>query len=284
VGRTGQLADRRGGIFILEIILKTPFIITVIIILNTALLYSQETNKSGGNNSEISQEKNGAGEDEKETGETLKPPPSEKQPARSLFAIGGSILFFIDDSSMESDPMPVLGALYLGFAYPVLKKSQFSCRIFVSLDVYSTHYRWSDALSRPVPAATENRRVTVTGFPAGAGAEIRYDFSRKAAAFGNIGLSADCRIVTFAENLREDIEDMDALKTEKNKIAGYFGNGVNWLFFEISAGTELKLWEKTSLDIKARSFMPFKHIERQTNDSAFLGWRFGLGISIVNRL
>ncbi|MDR2509921.1 MAG: hypothetical protein LBC77_04675 [Spirochaetaceae bacterium] len=214
--------------------------------------------------------------------------PREKERARPAerpyIGAGGTILFFIEDSSLKSDPMPVLPAFYLNFSYPVFQLDPIVVYAALSLDLYSTHYLWDKDGGRALPAAVENRDALVFGFPTGIAAELRFNIIDALAFRLNAGLSADFRLTLLAEDLNEGIDPIEEITANKNNIEKYFWEDFHWLFCEFSAGFDIKLWKKFSLELAGRAFLPFNPPAARDGDDKMLGWRFGVGIRIIRKL
>lgn len=228
----------------------------------------REAGGSEGDGTDENSEDGDAEDDEESSGERFRP----------WFSLGADLLFFVEDSSLESDPEPILPALFLGFGFPVVQAKSAALFIVPSLDVYWTHYRWSEARNRPVPAAIENRDEFVVGFFTGIGAEGRLRVKKSFSLRLGLGLSADLRLVLLAEGLN-DTDPIDTINKEKEKVNDYFWQGGNFLFANISLGFDFKVLENYNAGINVKAWVPFAAPERYGNDSALLGWRFGVMIS-----
>ena len=218
-------------------------------------------------------------ESAEETAAPPQKPPRAPVLRRPYLSFGGALLFFSSDKSLESDPAPILGSFYGNFSYPLTGSGFFSLYIGASLEVYRTHYLWSDALGRALPAAIEQREAQVFGFPLGIALETRFDLPAKMTLRMSLGLSADMRLVLLAEDINEDLEGpagMQDLRDRTDKIGRYLWGDMRWLFFETQAGVSMRLWESFSFDIAGRVFMPASAPPREPADPATLGWRFGV--------
>jgi hypothetical protein len=200
---------------------------------------------------------------------------------RPYFSLGADLLFFIEDSSLESDPEPVLPAFFLAFGIPVVQLNSAALFIVPSLDVYWTHYRWSDARARPVPAAIENRDEFVTGFFTGLGAEGQMRIAKSFLTRFSLGISADLRLVLVADGLNSDVDPVDQIKEDTKKVNDYFWEAKNLLFAHAALGFDFRALENYTVGIGVKAWMPFSVPSRYANDSPLLGWRFGVMINFA---
>lgn len=220
--------------------------------------------------------------------ESRPPPEQQKKTYRNSFsfkqrymiAAGGSVLFFIEDKSIYSDPSPVLPALHLKFAAQFFEFRFFSAAFGVSLDIYSTHYKWGPPeRPRPLPAAIENRDARVFGIPLGLILDFRFQLLRRLAIDAGFGILGDCRIVLLAEDIDEsEIEEVSALR---DKIKDALWNNLSWLFIQMEFGVDVTINEKTFVWVGGRMAVPLAAYQKFPDDSALYGYRFGIGIKII---
>jgi hypothetical protein len=198
---------------------------------------------------------------------------------RPYFSLGADMIFFIEDSSLESDPEPILPALYFSFGFPVFQKNSIAVYVVPAFDIYWTHYRWSDARSRPVPAAIENRDEFVTGFITGLGAEGQMRLSKSFSIRLNLGLSADLRVILLADGLNPDVDPIAKINEEKEKVIDYFWKPANFLFAHIAFGFDFRISANYTVGLNIKTWIPFAAPKHYAGDSSLLGWRFGVLIN-----
>ena len=188
----------------------------------------------------------------------------------------GSVLFFPEDNGVHSDPMPILPSLGAGASYPISD----TLRAELTLDLYTTHYGYSDELSRPVPEAIENRTARVIGSLLGFQLAGYFDVSSKVTVRAYGGPTADLRIVLVAAGL-EAHEDMKEVRKDVNKVRSYFWSQGRWLMPVIGTGADYTLNERFKLGIDFRVWMPMYRLWTGENLPAIEGWRFGPGIRLT---
>ncbi|GMO22045.1 MAG: hypothetical protein Pg6A_09340 [Termitinemataceae bacterium] len=197
-----------------------------------------------------------------------------------FFSAGGSMLFFIEDDSIYSDPMPVLPALYLGGGLEFLQIDLLIISGGISVEAYSTYYCWGPPeRERALPAAIENRDALVFGFPLSLFFDFRFNLYKRADFRLSFALQADCRVVTVAEGLTEN--EIEETKKNSDKINEAFWQGLSWLFFQTELGFGIGLNEKTAVWAGAKLVTPFEPPKKLSGDSGLYGCRWGLGIKII---
>jgi hypothetical protein len=201
----------------------------------------------------------------------------EKEKQRFYLSLNTDILFFIEDSSLESDPMPILPSFSARFGFPVAAVKGVAIFVAPALGFYSTYYRWSELLDKPVPAAIENREASIIGFVLGVGAEARWALSPSWVLRANLGLSADFRLILLADGLNEGVDPIDDIKKRNEKLSNYFWAGARWIFAHIIIGFDWKPWENYAVGLDFTMQMPFNPPTVNSGDSASIGWRFGIG-------
>ena len=189
----------------------------------------------------------------------------------------GSILFFLEDNGMESDPMPVLPSLGVGISYPVAD----TLRLEFTMDFYTTHYGFSHSLNRPVPVAIENRTARVMGFLMALQLSRHFDITRNATirAFG--GPAADFRAVFAASGLGGGLDDMAQVRRDTDLVRSYFWSQGRWFMPVAGVGADYAVSPDIRLGLDFRVWMPAYRLWTRENLPAVEGWRFGPGIRIT---
>lgn len=185
-----------------------------------------------------------------------------------MLSFRGSVLVIPEDNGLESDPMPVLpsagAALAVALGGPLW--------VELSLDIYGTHYRFSDNLQRPVPAAVENRWTTVIGFMLGPQLLFRSGLSETTALRVYGGPVADLRLCLIAEDLNDDEQDEASRQT--GAVADYFWGDTRWLLPVLGAGMDFRISEKLALGFDLRLWFPLYKLWTAEDLPPIEGWRF----------
>jgi len=189
----------------------------------------------------------------------------------------GSFMFFLEDNEMHGDPMPVLPALGVGASLPFLD----TLRLEVTIDVYSTHYGFSDVLNRPVPLADENRTARVTGILLGFQAVMPFDVTPATTVRVYGGLAADLRIVVVAARLIDELNPMEDIHRQTDLVRSYFWSQGRWLLPVIGVGMDYTLNSGLRLGFDFRAWMPVYRLWTGETLPAVEGWRLGAGIRIT---
>lgn len=189
----------------------------------------------------------------------------------------GSIMFFLEDNGLEGDPMPVLPSIGVGVSLPL----RAALRLEVTMDVYSTHYGFSDTLDRPVPLADENRTARVTGILLGFQAVRPFNITPNMTLRANGGLAADLRIITIAARLHEDLNPMRDIDRQTSLVRDYFWSQGRWLLPVIGAGADYMLNSGLRLGLDFRVWMPAYRLWTGENLPTVEGWRLGTGIRLT---
>jgi hypothetical protein len=222
-------------------------------------------------------------EEKKPDGDVDEEPPAqvEKEKQRFYLSLGVDILFFIEDSSLESDPMPILPSFFASFGVPVASIKALSLYAVPDIGIYSTYYRWSDLLDKPVPAAIENREASIYGFVVGIGAQARYTLPKSFILRAKLGLSADFRLILLADGLNEGVDPIDEIKKRNEKVSAYFWTDTRWLFAHFNIGFDWKAWDDYAVGLDFNMQIPFNPPQANTGDSSSIGWRFGIAARLT---
>ena len=200
-------------------------------------------------------------------------------PKRFSWFLEGSVLFFPEDNGMYSDPMPVLPSLGAGVS---LSFTRFF-RMELTWDLYMTHYGYSHELDRAVPNAIENRTARVIGSLLGIQAVGYFDVTSFMTIRAYAGPAADLRIVFIAANLKEGLDDLDAIRKDVDSVKNYFWSQGRWFMPVIGAGVDFTINDKFRLGIDMRVWAPIYRLWTGEDLPAIEGWRFGPGIRFTFR-
>jgi hypothetical protein len=197
---------------------------------------------------------------------------------RAVFSFGGSLLFFQEDYGFEAAPSPILPAPFFSFAVPPLDAGFAGIALETTLDMYFTHYKYSEDLDRPITAEIENRSAFVFAPVLAFQAQGRFK-AGKAEFRVAAGIAGDLRIVLLAGDMNE--ADMEDAGRQTEAIRDFFSRPERALYYVADIGADFRLAPKwlAGLDIRVWAPIDFSGFDRR-----FLGWRFGAGFraSAVN--
>lgn len=196
--------------------------------------------------------------------------------SRLSWSAAGSILFFPEDNGMYSDPMPVLPSPGMAAAYPVYGPMWAE----LTLDLYFTHYGYSDPLGRAVPYAIENRSAQVWAFVLGAQAVARFSPAPLIDLRAYGGFAADMRLVLLAEDLNEGLDKIDEITAETDKVRSYFWGQGRWFLPLIGSGLDFNLNDRFKLGMDVRMWIPLYKLWTGEGFMKIDGWRFGAGVRL----
>jgi hypothetical protein len=202
--------------------------------------------------------------------------------AQSIFSsltwsFRGSLLFFLEDNDLQSDPMPVLPSFGAAVSYPIAGPLS----VDVSLDFYGTHYGYNYNLGRAVPYAEENRSSLVLGTILGIQALARFKPTPNMNIRVYGGPGADLRICLVAEDLKGS-EKETAADDNKN-VAKYFWSQGRWFYPVLGFGMDFGVTPKTMVGFDARVWFPLYKSWTKENLPSNEGWRFSMGFLITLR-
>ncbi len=201
---------------------------------------------------------------------------------RFSWSAGGSILYFPEDNGNAGDPAPVLPAPRAALAF------QLKGPLWVELseDLYFTHYAYSPALGRAVPAAIENRSAFVFGFFTGIQALGCFSLSDSVNVRVYGGPAMDFRAVTLAGNLHPDDFSGDPesdAQIQTDAIREYFWSKGRWFMPVVGAGMDFAVTEKFFLGFDLRVWFPMYRLSGSENLPPIEGWRFAAGLRLSPR-
>ena len=191
----------------------------------------------------------------------------------------GSVLFFPEDNGLESGPMPVLPAPGVGAAYSFNNVFKMG----LSMDIYSTHYGYSDNLNRPVPDEIENRTARVLGFILALETAVHINFNPTVSLriFG--GPAADLRLVMTAMGLTEGLDDMADIRKRTDLVREYFWSEGRWFTPYMGLGMCFRMNPRFRAGIDFRVWAPAYRLWIEEELPPIEGWRFGPGIRFTIR-
>jgi hypothetical protein len=187
----------------------------------------------------------------------------------------GGMIVLPEENELESDPFPILfspgaAARLSFFDYLALE---------LSLDFYFTHYLYSDALERAVPAAIENRSAFVFSSILGAQAVYLLKPTESWTIRASAGFALDARICLTAGGL-EGADEKDAAD-ETKKVSSYFWSEGRWFYPTAGIGMDFAITEKLLLGFDTRAWFPVYKLWSGENLPDINGWRFGAVFTIT---
>jgi hypothetical protein len=196
-----------------------------------------------------------------------------------LFSLsfGGTILIQPVDDGVLSDPAPIMASPSIALAMPLFFFGNTSLAPTFTLDVYSTHYLWSDTLNRAVPAAVENRRSFVLGPLIGLGVEGKSNFFNFLSLRYTAGLTADVRFALIAE----DLNSSELLQAEMDTTLTNDYFSTRWFNLFFGVGFDFKVYEKLTGGLDFRLWFPAWKGPEDAALPAIDGWRFGIGLRLT---
>jgi hypothetical protein len=195
------------------------------------------------------------------------------------FSLGTAVVVFPESDELKSDPMPILPSPHIALGFPIMSPGSTTFGLEMSLDLYWTHYAYSEVLQRPVPAAIENRSSMVIGPILGLQFQGKTGIGPVVFARYFLGASVDLRIVLIAEDLNE--RDLAKASNETELTHDYFWDEYRWIFPFAGVGIDFKISPGLSFGIDGRVWVPLSLWRKSEEVSGFDGWRFGIGFRIT---
>jgi hypothetical protein len=196
---------------------------------------------------------------------------------RLSWSVGASMLVITEDNQLAGDPMPILGSLGFGAAYPLGK----SFLIESSLDFYTTHYGFPDNAKWPYPYAEENRSARVIGSMPGVRGVFRPRLGSSVWLRLYGGLSADLRLCLIAGGLEGN--DRDEAAKETSRISSYFWSRNRWFFPFAGYGMDFAANQKLLVGFDLRAWFPVYKLWTGEDLPEAEGWRFAAGLRFTFR-
>ncbi len=187
----------------------------------------------------------------------------------------GGMLVLPEDNGLESDPSPVLFSP--GAAARLSFPNHFALEI--SLDFYMTHYLYSAALDRAVPAAIENRSALLIGSVLGIEAVYLFKPLDSWTIRAYTGPAIDMRLALIAGGL-EGPDRKDASNQTKD-ISSYFWEKGRWLYPTAGIGMDFAMNDDLLLGFDLRAWFPIYKLWTDEDLPGINGWRFGAGFTIT---
>jgi hypothetical protein len=194
-------------------------------------------------------------------------------------SLGTVVLFFPESDELRSDPMPVVPSPHIALGFPFAFPGNTTLSVETTLDLYWTHYAYSTALQRPVPAAIENRSSLVIGPVLGAQLQGKTGIGPVVFARYFLGVAFDLRIVLIAEDLND--ADLAKASNDTELTNDYFWNGGRWFFPFAGAGVDFKVSPRLSFGVAGRAWLPLYRWLTGEDSSGFDGWRFGVDFRVT---